>query len=256
MSGIVGITIRDLEGKVHRTCGLTDQLDRTVNDMRIVNQEMPDPVKEYLSGWERIKKKYLEALSHGQDPTLESYGHAKYAVLAPVDYGLLVIDMQQKRVYNHQNYTGIGYRSGVNINEGVEDILTFCGFEDEDLDNSEYRIEAYNATGEDAVEFEAVRFKQFLDAGRIKRVYHPTNGEIDIRGMSLKEIDAIVKDRKKSFVKFELDLAPYSVTHYTARFKGEAIRMREGLLEAGFTLDSSERKMWDEWIASCDGISE
>ena len=130
MGGSIGVTIREENGTEHRMCRWTNSLPGFVHNIRFINKDKIY-IKEYLELWYNMRKdweenkdnKDLRFLSNsielrngmkigGGEPQKFRLGmtdvYAPYPYLAPMNYGLIVIDLQNNVILHSQDYCGIG----------------------------------------------------------------------------------------------------------------------------------------------------
>jgi len=110
---------------------------------------------------------------------------------------------------------------------------------------------AYQTTDEFGDEYACVRFREFLDASRVKRVYDrsiPDSGSIQLTGMTIEEIDRSMKGKR---LRFEFDMSPFEVISYTPRSSQGANELQAKLVELGFEASGSEKKAWETWVRGC-----
>lgn len=153
--------------------------------------------------------------------------------------------MLNNQVLRYQDVTGIGYLDGVIIAEDARALIEENGSEP---DISEEVRAAYQATGDGTDEYACVRFREFLDAGRIKRVYdirEPDGESIQVSGLTIEEIDALMR---RSSLRCEIDLTPFEVIPYSPNTVQGAKDLQAKLATLGFQASEKEARAWEAWI--------
>lgn len=129
MGGSIGVTIRETDGTEHRMCRWTNSLPRFIHNIKFINKDIPY-LKEYLKIWDDMEKDWMENKDNkdlrfksehveigklyvrGGKPQKFRHNmteiYAPYPFLAPISYGLVVIDMQKSVILSCQGYCGIG----------------------------------------------------------------------------------------------------------------------------------------------------
>lgn len=114
MGGSVGLTIRESNGTEHRMCRWTNILPWAITNRELF-RENPKHIKEILKMWYEMCQDW-EAHKDQYDPSSKDYPfqfnmtsvYAPYPFLAPIEYGLVVVDMVHKVVLSRQDYHRIG----------------------------------------------------------------------------------------------------------------------------------------------------
>lgn len=129
MGGSIGVTIREEDGTEHRMCRWTNSLPGFIHNLKFINKDK-DYLKEYLKMWEKMRKDWIENKDNkdkkffsepveigsikvgGGIPQEFRYNmtsaYAPYPFLAPMDYGLVVIDIKNDIILHSQGYCSIG----------------------------------------------------------------------------------------------------------------------------------------------------
>lgn len=135
MGGSIGVTIREKDGKEHRMCRWTNTLPGFIHNMGFINKDKKY-IEEYLKLWYDMRKDWLENKDNkdlrykseplilvnglmvggskigGGEPQKFKYNmtevYGPYPYLAPMDYGLMIIDFQNSTILHSQGYCGIG----------------------------------------------------------------------------------------------------------------------------------------------------
>ena len=234
MGGSLAVTLREPDGTEHRTYRSTNTLPWFITNMRFVNKD-PEHVKEYLKTWYERRADYEAHKEDGKFKLPMSDFYAPYPFLAPISYGLVVLDMTSNNVLHYQGYTNFEriYAAGI-----LYDMKKASKVEDPIGMNAFYT---------DPGHCEATRLREFFDAERIICGLDHEKGVSIVTGDQ--SLDGLVKLVKlKPHIEFAIDMSPFRFVKYGAQDPDEAQRMREKIRELGFVLSDEENKIWDEWI--------
>lgn len=211
MGGSVAVTVREQNGQEHRMCRWTNSLPWFVNNVRLLRKD-PSHLREYLEKWEKMKV----GAPYGDHP-----------FLAPIDYGIMVVDMQKDVVLSHQGYTTFG-KTYVFSSE-LDEIM--------DCDDS----------------LRPVRTREFLEAGKVKSVRYLDRRTRQIVNLPVPtSVRSLTEQFKFSDqLEFALDMSPYELMDYKHNINGK-VGMRGKLSELGFVISDEENRIWDEWIKEAE----
>lgn len=116
MGGSVAVTLRDIDGTVHKMCRSTNNMPFYFCNEKLYQKDR-DHIARYLDWWHEFKAKSCSTtnkdgesvISAGKslDP-VEAF-NIEHGFLAPVDYGLVVIDLMSETILSHQGYTSFDY---------------------------------------------------------------------------------------------------------------------------------------------------
>ncbi len=249
MSGTVGLTIREPNGKEHRMARGTKILSWTINNIRLLNKDEKH-LQDVLKLWHKMRDDYLK---HEKDKKFKfpmTKAYAPYPYLAPIEYGLVVVDMVNNEILDYQGYsaTNIFHSSYINHDMLTKErgSVTPHNIGPEDERPKELGKDAFYL---DDNELDAVRFRELFEAGKITTAVNRLDKSkiIDLRGKTLDDIINLIK-RDNFYITFQIDMSPYKVTRYEEHDADEALRMRRRIKELGFTLSDKEKFLWDEWI--------
>ena len=104
MGGSVGLTIREPNGKEHRMCRSTGVLSWAIRNMKLVNKD-PEHITAVLKTWEEMRNDYERNKESGNFEIEMTGCYAPYPYLAPIGYGLVVVDMVHNEILDNQGYT-------------------------------------------------------------------------------------------------------------------------------------------------------
>ena len=114
MGGSVGFTIREENGKEHRMCRWTNCTPQYVNNSKFIEKDKTH-LDNYLSIWYEMVDEYTSEEYKTKDLTMSDV-YAPNPFLAPMGYGLVVVDYQTNTVLHLQGYTGYGTINPASIN--------------------------------------------------------------------------------------------------------------------------------------------
>ena len=115
MGGSLAVSIRDPEGTWYKMDRWTNPTSEVFNDRRFLEGDC-NIIKEYLQTWHDMCDEYDEWIAAGKDPDKMTgmapvYCNMDYSsrnMMAPSEYGLVVIDFVEKRFWESQYYTTYG----------------------------------------------------------------------------------------------------------------------------------------------------
>lgn len=262
MGGSIAVTVREPNGTEHRMCRWTNAIPWFMKNIRLLNKD-PAHIREYLKDWqdmradyekhkdewEALKQKYGDKVwDHDgpfEFPMTDAY--APYPFLAPLEYGLVVFDMQKNHILDYQGYTSPDAIDSVavvfdmsSVSPGKHKIVV-GGPQPEKLGRKAFYLQDDESN--------AVRFRELLEAGRItKAVNYRTKETISLDGKSLDDAIKVIEDDSERHVYFPIDMSPYEVTRYIERDPEEAQKMHSRIKDLGFQLSDEEERLWEEWI--------
>lgn len=207
MSGFVSITIRDQEQE-HRLFRSIAPIPFLVADPAFLDGD-PAPLQDYLLRHPRPLR--------GEFPSESGPG-----LLAPMDYGLVVIDLRTKKILSHQLYTHFGR------------IMNMVWYH-HDLTDLFHRIWASGR-----IKWEKTQTRNFVNSfGDSQYLFQEPN-------LTWEEFESRLKVRDKDLAIhcIEMDLSPFSVLDYVSEGLG---RMREEILNLGFELSTEEDEQWEDF---------
>lgn len=247
MGGDVGFTIREEDGKVHKMGVWTNPLPGIIDNMNLVNKDLTY-IKEYIEGWYARVADYEE---HKDDKKFEyrrNQFDAPHNYLAPLSYGLVVVDLKEDCILSCQDYTSFGKitSTGVHLNYGEE----YTHNKAIDVGGIAMII-SRGCSGR-----EISRLKAFFDAKRIISFPKGLKSTKAFRGIMREIIDReetkISATTGKSFTlgsvqgSFTLDMSPFEIIYYPEDdgYKN----MLKKIKELKFELSDDDLKMWDKWF--------
>src|SRR3989344_6678036 len=249
MGGTVGLTIREPNGKEHRMARWTNILPWAIKNIRLLNKDEKH-LQDVLKLWYEMRDDYLK---HEKDKKFEfnmTECYAPHPYLAPIDYGLVVVDMVNNEILDYQGYTSPDTIDKSKIKNDMlsneTGAVTLLHISPENERSKELGKNAFYLDND---ELDAVRFRELFVAGKITTAIDMDDESktIDLRGKNLDDIINLVK-RGKSFLTFPVDMSPYKLTKYEEHDADEALRMIIRIKELGFTLSDKEKLLWNEWI--------
>lgn len=221
MGGSIALTLREPDGREHRMCRWTNSMPWMVVN-RGFYEKNPEHTRQMLVEWEMMRADYV---LHAEDqqfkyPMTPVYGD--WPLLAPVGYGLVVLDQQQDRILTMQGYTSF------------DRLLVYA--EPEDV----MHIQTLHAAG---------RLRGFS-------VCAEHQWRVDPMPEAWPEVLAEVRRRADHRVPVYtagilVNYAPYTIEIFDETAAGAAM-MRTRLLELGFVLTPDEQQAWDTWINELD----
>ncbi len=231
MGGSLGFTIREKNGKEHRMCRWTNQTPYFINCPQFINQN-PEHLKEYLGVWYDMVKSYESGDYKKEDFTMVDV-YAPNPFLAPIDYGLVVVDYKTLNILHMQSYTNYGRILASQVDSAIK------GYEED----SEKDLE---------------EIKQLHNEKRFKRVECYDGREevedhfpiIDISNFTIEQIfeNCNYSNRKKdncSWSEIYIDMSPWKITRFQENLDG-CKKFKKAILDLGFILTDKEEELWVE----------
>ena len=216
MGGYMGIAFRMPDGEIIRKVKHTNPTSGWLCDSRLLAGD-PDVLAAYLA--------LDDEIDHGQ------------ASLAPVEYGLVVLDLRENRLLSLQGYTNYGIIS--------MSAVVLATQQPRAIDSK--RVEVINLLAE---------------TGRLSlqtTLYRPDGSSEEIAKElvetkdSLAELARTYKNHKRladgsyEAYKFTIYTSPVVIEDFPETEAG-AVSMRERLLELGFDLTPADEQGWSKWL--------
>ena len=230
MGGSVAVTLREPDGTEHRMCRWTNPLPWFINNMKFINKD-PVHIKQWLDRWNEMRADWEKNKGTGkfEFPMTEAYAPSPY--LAPMGYGLVVIDMKKNVILNCQGYCNFGVIHGVSIALDMNPNV-ISGDKPEDRDKE--------------------IAKAFFDANRavvwkwVKGVTKKRRGQFLTTQIGYQELLLILK-KNNEMLDIRLDMHPFKIQDYSEE-SASWPKMRADIEKLGFKITAEEDKMWDEWL--------
>jgi hypothetical protein len=236
MGESIGMTLRTPDGTVHRMCRWTRVVPDFLNNIGLINKESCY-IGDLLSSWYEMREDYNQ---HHKDRKFKyemTPIYSTFHFLAPVDHGLILIDMANNYILNYQAFFDMGVISAESI---IHDVLK-KGDKLTDIGQVARRI--FENDGEYSA---AIRFQDFLNDGRILKAVNEKSGEtIPLNGKKLDKIIELILSGES--LNFPLDMSPFKIRSYEPYDPEEAIIMMMEIQNLGFKLDSKEKYFWNQW---------
>jgi len=208
MGGCVGVTIRKADGTEVRMCRWTNGLPDFITNVAFVEQDEAH-LDSYLQTWADFQADYAANKDTGKYAHNMSDIYAPYPFLAPIEYGLVLIDYQTKQVLSKQGYTAVGH--------------FHCSVSHESEDKE--------------------RFLAFAERGAV-REFRYKHKVITPPGATQLE-QALAWMSKGIDIEAYVDLAPFTVIEACQWSWREVQEYVQGM---GFAVSDEEQKLWQEAI--------
>ena len=170
--------------------------------------------------------------------------------LAPLHNGLTVLDMVRDKILNFQEVANSGKLYSVGITEAAHELIEENGGDPHEPKNIK---KAYEGKGKESDHYTCVRFREFMEAGKIKRAYNhltPANESISIEGKTFVEWDRYFRWEHKATgpIVMDLDMRPYETVQYQAKNLQAAQAVKKAMIQLGFQITAEDNRVWDQWI--------
>jgi hypothetical protein len=223
MGGSIAVTVRDPNGKEYRMCRWTNSLPGFINDIGLINKD-PKHLEEYLEQWKGMVEDWKSHIKKCKkedhiDCTFKYNMTPVYApesgLLIPIEYGLVIVDMQNNVILSCQGYSCPGH-------------VHMC-FNTDPETLKQINIFATNQRITSCMDF-----------------YHPKVKDLSnkIPKVIEKFMASPLKPRSV-FYELTFDLSPYKIIEVEEH---NYVALREQVIKLGFKLSDEENKMWDEAI--------
>lgn len=246
MGGYVALTIREENGREHRTSCWTNILPNLITNLRLLKNGSAYLKEEYLDEWYKLRKDCKKGKRASNILSMDDRSdYEAHPFLTPREYGLVVVDLMSKRIVHSQGYTDLGNMSSVLIKGDLEQLAE---------DKLGVRVRAAEllpllpALLQGDPEYDCVRFREFFDAGRVTAL------EDVVKQKTIPLQDKPIEYALRQIVTSEynlrvlLNLEPFTVTRYSDGKAHETRKMMQEIQGLGFQLSDQERQLWEEWI--------
>src|SRR6516225_9752224 len=166
MGGAIGFTLREENGKEHRMCRWTNMMPWAVDHIGIALKD-PIHVHDVVRGWYEMLEDYKKGRKQ-KSPMAWCY--CPYAGLRPVEYGLVVVDLQQNWILDMNDYHRMGQMSGVCLVNELE-ATSITGSATTLGAGKKLGTKAFKTP--DDIDNDCKRFLDFHKAGRVKYALDP-----------------------------------------------------------------------------------
>lgn len=216
MGGSIGFTIRTADGKEYRQCRWTNIMPAFFHCVEFLRED-PEFIKEFVKNGEDLRKAYM-ARDFEEAPMAKVYGPNMR--LAPVAYGLIVVDLKTKTILSQQDYCDIGAH--------------WCSAP----------ATLHRHRQQDQYE----RVKKLFEAGKIQRACdYPPYAVEDYKEYDVSSWEAFSK--VEDFVGYlKVDVTPFDVKNFQTYDKEQGELMKQTILDLGFTLTKREERVWSEYF--------
>jgi hypothetical protein len=232
MGGSIGFTIREENGTEHRMCRWTNPTPGFINHSKLIECDK-NHLDEYLKTWYDMVAEFESGEYKNKQMTMADV-YAPNPFLAPMSYGLIVVDYKTKTILHLQGYTSYGRILPSSLSLALLNVEN--GWDEEESRN------------------EVNDFKHLFETGRIKKaeVIAEEGGlkEIDISEMKYEEVLEQCTARSASkgtrFYMIKLDMSPWTVKRFKENSNGVQSFKTE-VLNLGFVLTEEENKIWKDF---------
>jgi len=223
MGGSLSVTVKYPNGKIEKMCRWTNPLSNFITNIHFINSEETH-LNEYMKLWYEMKSDYSKnkKTKNFEFPMTECY--APYRNLAPIGYGLIVIDYFDKIVYNMNSYSSLNILSASTVFLRI--------------------VDKFNRTKEDIE-----NWKELVNS---KRIFL-----FDVRNKNKKIKDILDYDELVDYVAknaifsynhmfkyFRIDVSPWKIKNFKSDEKN---KMKKTLLNAGYKFTKTDEKLWKEF---------
>ena len=234
MSGTLAITLREPDRTEHRLLGWNTVAP---SFMRAgIPEGDREAIAHVLGSWTRMRADFEENGPDGPFRYRNTDWFAPPGLLAPEEYGLLVVDLAERVILDGQEGHPINEVPLYRVIDHVEE--SKAGFT--------CRVDS-----------DTHRFFELYQAGRVGRLYLPTAGstvdlppgepEKTLRFLAASRTLLSFETHLRSW--FTIDIAPLRLERFDYTSRKEMRRMRRRIRELGFALSPAESQRWNEYLA-------
>lgn len=234
MSGTLAITLREPDRTEHRLLGWNTVAPSFLRAG--IPEAAPEAIAHVLGSWTRMRADYEENGPDGPFRYRNTDWFAPPGLLAPEEYGLLVVDLAEGIILDGQE----GHRlDQVPLYRAIADLVE---------SDTEFSCRADSDTQ---------RFFELYQAGRVGTLYLPTAAsKVNLpAGEPLKLLRFLAEARRRLSLQthlrswFDIEIAPLRLERFDYTSPTEMRRMRKRIRDLGFTLSAAERRRWTDYLA-------
>lgn len=250
MGGSIGVVIRRVSGTTTAMRRWTNPLPYFVNNLEFV-QKSDAHLRGYMHQWYQMRGDWNRNKKNGKFKHNMTDMYAPYdGQIQPVSYGIVVLDWKSNHILDWQDYSGFGTIHTISV------INELRGGSDRAIDDGYAAI-----------------LRKFFDDGRVNGIqfWDPALGKVYVEPLSkfnITSFDALIQSAKddweasnkewgkdqtreaktRRWMSFSLDMQPFKLIRYDHNQIGELSKLKEKMLEIGFTFTESEDQLWDKYI--------
>jgi len=222
MGGTVAVTLRKPDGTEYRMDRWTNSMPWGFNNMKLMRHDM-DHVDEYLEQWLMMQTDYEKNKGTGKFENNMTECYFPSNGLAPLGYGLVVVDMVNNVILSMQGYTAFDSLCAASVSMGL--------MNESNPDSNAYML------------------REFIEAGQVAGVLRKSNWEEPNPYVALTQTyDEVVAEladwENNDIFDFKLDLSPFTLEEFEEYNPQALIKYRARLLELGFELTDKENEIW------------
>lgn len=203
-----------------------------INDIKFINKERPH-LDAFLETWYGMVEEYTSGAYKEKKMTMSDV-YAPNPFLAPMGYGLVVVDYKTNTILDMQSYTSFGrlLRSSFLSRSSKEDIENATALFNSKLID---KIRCYD-NREDAVDhFPVIEFDKSMTLEYFME-------QVNTNQFSPNFIkDAIQWDE------FVINMSPWNIIEFPETSEG-VIAFKNKVLELGFILTEKEEELWTDFL--------
>ena len=231
MGGTIAVVIREEDGKIHKMARWTNSLPYFIRNMKFVNGDKQH-LSDYLKVFYDMVEEYNAIKESGGDFGIKmcdvyvpNSGH-----IAPIGYGLVVIDYQTNQILHCQGYSALDalYPFEVNQNRRLRD---------DDEEAAREFIDSKRVSYIDAFK----REKKLSGRIKLSIEYIEEDGKITIRPKNGENLDLYYIHG------YVLDMSPWEVTRFEEGEKKELERFKIAVKKIGFEISEDDEKLWADF---------
>lgn len=249
MGGSVGVTILKNNGERISMNRWTNILPYFFRQASLYKGEEEKWIKDFCAQWEEMKKDYEDNKDTGKFKHNMTDVYFPYDTLSPVEYGLVVVDFPNKKIYNSQDYTSLNKLYAHSIRKRYYNNSNDEGIKKENEEgNKEFKalfdngfikkINYYNHTEEKYLEQDISNLTwsdidNFLDEInniKLKKYSHP-------------ELSHISKDERSAFSINFFITSDWDLINYK---EDNILLMKEDLEKSGIVFSQKDNAAWEK----------
>lgn len=226
MGGSITVVIRKKDGTIIKCCRWTNSLPSFIGNLKFIEKD-DEHLEKYLKTYYDMKRDWEANKDSGNFEFGMTSSYAAYNdILAPMSYGIVVIDYMKSHLLHMQGYARL---------DGFDKIEAEAGICQRKYYMNDGRDKDFQAL------WNAGKIDRYESWEKPKVAVYPING--------LKDLKKLLK--KDSYEMLLINMEPWTVIRYEETANGTD-EIKAKILELGFYISEADDKEWAEFKTSCE----